>query len=90
MKQRIFEIVYTPSFIRSFKKLPPQLQDEVEATIQKLSDSKNHQALRVHKLSGKLKNFYSCSVNYHDRLVFEFDNPQLIVLLIVGNHDVYK
>jgi addiction module RelE/StbE family toxin len=86
----VFGIAYTPSFIRSFKKLHPELQDEVEITIQKLCDKNNHHTLKVHKLSGKLQNFYSCSVNYKNRMVFEFRENTIIVLLAVGNHDIYR
>lgn len=85
-----YEIRYKPSFIRAFKRLHPQLQEEVEIVIEKLQDPGNHKSLRVHKLEGRLKKFYSCSVNYKNRIVFEFEKEAIIVLLAVGDHDVYK
>ncbi|MDD3694316.1 MAG: type II toxin-antitoxin system mRNA interferase toxin, RelE/StbE family [Candidatus Pacebacteria bacterium] len=90
MSSSHYEIKFTPSFLRSFKKSHPHLQDEIETTIEKLKDASNHQSLRVHKLSGRLKNFYSCSVNYQQRIVFEFREKTIIVLLAVGDHDVYR
>jgi mRNA-degrading endonuclease YafQ of YafQ-DinJ toxin-antitoxin module len=90
MAEYSYEIHYKPSFIRLFKKLDPQLQEEVEITIEKLKDSRNHQSLRVHKLSGRLRQFHSCSINYRERIFFEFQDNRIIVLLTVGNHDIYR
>ncbi len=45
--------------------------------------------LRTHKLSGKLKNLYSFSIEYDFRIVFYFtkDNPVKAVFVDIGTHD---
>lgn len=64
------EILYKPTFIRQFNKLEELLQDEIIEKIELFKDKKNHKQLKVHKLTGKLKDFYSFSVNYSYRIVF--------------------
>ncbi len=84
------EIWYKTRFIRQFNKLDPILKNEVEDTVNLLKDNKNHKKLRVHKLSGKLKECYSCSVNYSHRILFMYENKKQITLLAVGDHSVYE
>lgn len=85
------EVAFKPSFIRSFKKLPPKLQDEVREKITSFKDPANHDALRVHKLKGALADFKSFSVNYRYRIVFTWDSKDSVaVLLDVGTHSVYE
>jgi mRNA-degrading endonuclease YafQ of YafQ-DinJ toxin-antitoxin module len=84
-------IVYAPTFIRMFKVLPEALQDEIIEKIELLRSSDHHRALKVHKLSGRLKGRYSFSVNYRTRIVFTYSRskPREIGLLAVGDHVIY-
>lgn len=84
------EILYKPTFIRQFNKLEELLQDEVLEKIELFKDKKNHKQLKVHKLTGKLKDFYSFSVNYSYRIVFLYENKKSVTFLAIGDHDVYK
>jgi addiction module RelE/StbE family toxin len=83
-------IVYTPKFIRQWNKLIPDLQDEVIACLDTLKINPQDPGLKTHKLSGALKGCLSCSVNYHYRIVFEWDTQETIAVLSVGDHDVYR
>jgi len=83
-------IGYKPKFVRRFNKLEPDLQEEVLKTIELLLYTKNHKSLKVHKLGGKLKTFFSCSVNYSYRIIFFYESKKDITLVTVGNHEVYK
>jgi addiction module RelE/StbE family toxin len=84
------EILYKPTFIRHFNKLEELLKDEVLEKIELFKDKNNHKQLKVHKLTGKLKDFYSFSVNYSYRIVFLYENKKSVVFLVVGDHDMYK
>ncbi len=86
----MLNIYYKPQFIRQIKKLSPAAQDEVIEKIELLKHEKNHAALKIHKLHGKLKGTLSFSVNYKDRIVFEYVSKDEISLLVIGNHDVYN
>ena len=83
-------ISYKPSFVREFKKLPVELQEEAMERIDLFKDVKNHKKLKVHKLKGRLKDFHSFAVTYSHRIVFSYESKEEIVLIAVGDHDVYK
>ena len=86
----MIEILYKPSFIRQYKKLSKPLQQEVKEKIQLFQENPNHSFLKVHKLKGRLKGYFSFSVNYADRIVFYYEKENTVTLLAVGNHDIYK
>jgi len=83
-------IRYKPSFVREFKKLPDELQEEAFERMEFFKDKKNHKKLKVHKLRGKLKDFYSFSVTYSHRVVFMYEKNDEVVFLGIGDHNVYK
>jgi len=72
------------------KKLPNNLQTEISEKIKVFKDRKNHENLKIHKLHGQLKNFWSFSVNYKYRIIFEYVSKNKVALLMVGDHDVYE
>ena len=84
------QIDYKPTFIRAYNKLPPELQLEVKEKLQLFKDSSNHERLRVHKLHGLLKQFYSFSLTYAHRAVFYYETKQNVIMVDLGDHDVYR
>lgn len=84
------QIRYKPTFVRAYKKMSPALKIEVKEKIYLFSNPKNHERLRMHKLKGKLKAFYSFSVTYAHRVVFKYEKSDVAVLIAVGDHDVYQ
>lgn len=83
-------INFKPSFVREFKKLPSELQEEVLERIELFKKVANHKKLKVHKLKGRLSDFYSFSVTYSHRIVFSYESKTEVVFLAIGDHDVYK
>lgn len=86
----MYEIKYKPSFVRQYKKLDEALQNDVKRTIELLKQDPKHSLLKSHKLKGKLKGVWSCSVNFSYRIIFEYEKELVITCLAVGDHDVYK
>ncbi|MBK5215892.1 MAG: type II toxin-antitoxin system mRNA interferase toxin, RelE/StbE family [Candidatus Pacebacteria bacterium] len=84
------EILYKPTFIRQLNKLNEDLQEEVLEKIGLFNNKDNHVLLKVHKLHGELKEFYSFSVNYKIRIVFIWSDNNKVILVSIGDHDVYK
>ncbi|CCQ51250.1 type II toxin-antitoxin system YafQ family toxin [Crocosphaera watsonii] len=89
------ELVWSPNFIRQLKRLVrqnPSIKQTVEQTLERLSNNPFSPSLKTHKLKGKLANKWSCSIDYSNRIIFQFiDNYELkteeIVLLAIGSHD---
>lgn len=82
---------YTASFVRRFKKLDAVLQREIKLRIEEFRDLSNHQKLKVHKIGGRLRGKHSFSINFSDRIVFEWSkDKKTLYLLDVGDHGVYE
>lgn len=83
-------VKFSPSFIRTYKHLPKKLQQEIKEKITLFESDPKHPFLRTHTLKGALEGRWSFSVNYKYRIVFLYQSHETAVLLIVGDHDVYK
>jgi mRNA-degrading endonuclease YafQ of YafQ-DinJ toxin-antitoxin module len=84
------EVSFSSSFNRAFKKrikgdinLELRFWDKLEQFIQKPFDP----SLKTHKLSGKLKELWSFSVDYDQRILFYFTEDNKAVFIDIGNHD---
>ncbi|MBI3274218.1 MAG: type II toxin-antitoxin system RelE/ParE family toxin [Candidatus Colwellbacteria bacterium] len=83
-------ILFKPAFIRQYKNLDSQLKEEVKEKIDLFKNPKKHKQLKVHKLTGRLSSRYSFSVNYKFRIVFSYASKNSVVLLAIGDHNIYK
>jgi len=85
------KISFSNSFKKAFKKRIQETEteadfwDKVKIFIEDPFDPK----LKTHKLSGKLKDLWSFSVEYNLRVIFYFttDKPKQAVFVDIGNHD---
>lgn len=84
------KVLFKPNFVRQYKKLSFELQTEVKEKINLFKKDPKHSFLKTHKLKGKLSSYFSFSVNYKYRIVFEYENKETAILLAVGDHDVYR
>lgn len=84
------EVCYKPSFLRDFKRLPTELQEEAQERMIPFEDNSSHKKLKVHKLKGKLKEYHSFSVTYSHRIVFQYETKQRVVFIAIGDRAVYK
>jgi addiction module RelE/StbE family toxin len=88
-------LVWSTAFVRKFKRLAKknsQLRSQVEKTLQLLAEDPFDSSLRTHKLRGDLDGVWSCSIDYDNRLLFEFvtncdSGEEEILLLTLGSHD---
>ena len=85
------EVAFKPTFLRQFKKLPKNLQEEAHEKIKLFRHPANHPALKVHKLKGELSGYLSFSVNYRYRIVFKWESHSTsAVLFAIGDHTIYS
>lgn len=84
-------IVYTQSYIRQakrFLKSHPDLLGQYEKTLRLLELNPSHPSLRLHKLSGKLDDLYSVSININYRITLELlIREDTVIPVNIGSHD---
>lgn len=84
------QIEYSTNFIREFKKLSPSIKKQAVKAERIFKENPFSSKLKTHKLTGKLQNLWAFSINYHDRIIFEFVGKHKVVFYRIGSHDVYK
>ena len=86
-------LLKSSAFIRSAKRIVkkrPHLAQDIQGTLELLSEDAFHPRLKTHKLKGDLEGSWACSVSYDLRIVFEFvqyEGTEAILLETVGTHD---
>lgn len=85
------KIVFTKSYtkrVKLFIKKHPKLISQYTKTIKLLEVNPYHPSLRLHKLSGKMSELYSVSINMSYRISLDFiiENKE-IILVNIGKHD---
>jgi len=87
----MYELVYTEDFLKKLKKLIKKnksLYPKIEKTIIQLEKDPFYPSLKLHKLKGELKEYYSVSINMSYRIILDLViKENEIILLNIGNHD---
>lgn len=85
------EIAFSDSFKKAFKKRIKDSQTETEfwQKVDVFINNPFDNTLKTHKLSGKLKNLWSFSIEFDLRVVFYFtnDKPKKVIFVDIGKHD---
>lgn len=84
------EISFSSSFRRAFKKRIKgnlDLEAKFWQKVEQFTIDPFDQSLKTHKLSGKLKDLWSFSVEYDERVLFYFTEDGNAVFVDIGSHD---
>jgi len=84
------KIIYTSKFLREYKKFPKNIKISAEEKEEIFRKNPFDPVLYPHKLHGRLKEFWSFSVGYKYRIIFEFGKNNTIYFHSAGNHDIYQ
>ncbi|HZJ18666.1 MAG TPA: type II toxin-antitoxin system mRNA interferase toxin, RelE/StbE family [Patescibacteria group bacterium] len=84
------KIYYSSKFAKEYKKLPNKIKLEAEKKEKTFRKDPFDPKLKAHKLSGKLKEYYSFSIDYQYRIIFEFASKNIIWFHSVGTHQIYQ
>ena len=71
----MFELIFSDSYLKKeqkFFKKHKELLDRYKKVLHILRVNPNHPSLRLHKLQGNLKEYYSVSINMQYRIVINF------------------
>ena len=80
----------TPQFRKQFHKTSLDIQVRFKKKLKIFLDNPKHPSLRIHKLKGNLKNFYSLSINESFRAIFVIIKPDIAEFVKIGDHSIYK
>lgn len=84
------KIYYSSRFEKAYKKLPKKVKLEAEKKEKVFRKDPYTPSLKTHKLTGKLKNYWSFSIDYQYRIIFEFADKDIIWFHSVGTHTIYE
>jgi mRNA-degrading endonuclease YafQ of YafQ-DinJ toxin-antitoxin module len=87
---KIKKITYSSHFAKAFKALPEKIKNQA---IQKENIFRANcfdTRLKSHKLKGKLKEYWSFSINYSYRILFEFGDDGEVGFIDIGTHSIYS
>lgn len=84
------KITYSPKFRREYRKLAKSAKLLAEKKEHVFRADPFDQSLKTHKLHGYLQKFWSFSIDYRHRIVFEFIDERTVYFHSVGDHDIYR
>ena len=83
------EVLFTARFLRSFKKLSSDVQDDCYRAIDIFKKQANLEKIKFHKLHGKMNGLYSFSVNFSFRIIVKKEK-KAVYFMDIGSHTLYK
>ena len=84
------KIYYSSKFAKEYKRLPLKVKSVAEKKEKIFRRNPHDTILKTHKLTGKLKGYYSFSIDYQYRIIFEFAEKKTVWFHSVGTHEIYK
>ncbi len=77
-------------FKRSFKKIPSHIKKDFGKKIEIFQKYPFHPVLHTHKLNGNLGDYYVFYLQDGFRVMFDFVETNIALLINIGSHDQYK
>lgn len=87
-------VIFDTKLVRDLKKLKRKDSRLVDLVLKKLELFKLRQdlpSLRLHKLTGSMRNLWSISINESIRMIFYYVDENIATFIDIGKHEeVYK
>lgn len=84
------KIYYSPKFEKDYRKLPTSIKTKVKNKTKIFRSNPYTSQLKTHKLMGSLKDYWSFSVDYSYRIIFQFNEGNMVWFHSVGTHEIYE
>ena len=87
----MIEIGFSSSFKRTLKKRikgQAHLENRFWQRVKMFQNDPFDNRLKTHQLSGKLKDLWSFSIDYNNRVIFLFVDKNKALFVDIGSHDV--
>lgn len=86
----INKIYPTAHFIKAYKSLHEEIKVRSKHREKIFKANPFDSRLKTHRLKGKLKDYWSYSVDYQYRILFRFIDNETVLYHDIGTHDIYK
>jgi addiction module RelE/StbE family toxin len=73
--------------LKKWQKKHTELIQVLENKLNLFTENPFHPALKTHRLSGNLKDYWALYVTYEYRLIFKFLSESKVLLIDLGTHD---
>lgn len=83
-------VFYYNKFLREYKKLSSEVRKIAETREKIFKINPFDTRLKTHRLTGSLKDYWSFSIDYKNRIIFQFADENTVWFYSVGSHDIYK
>ncbi|MDO8582768.1 MAG: type II toxin-antitoxin system mRNA interferase toxin, RelE/StbE family [bacterium] len=83
-------IIYSPHFMRAYKKLSPALWEKARIAEKLFRENPFNPQLKMHKLGGELRFAWAFSIDARYRIVCEFLKNGDVSFYKIGDHSVYQ
>ena len=84
-----YRFTFTHRFQKHFKPLAAQEKKQLMKKLQLLAKNPAHPSLRTKRIQGT-DDLFESSVNMDIRIIWHFENNEMIILGDIGHHDILK
>lgn len=83
------KIIFSKKFVKAFKKRVEKDSKLLKQFNGRLRDfeTKNHDLLRIHELTGRMNGYFAFSVTGDIRVIFQKISEEEIILVDIGSHN---
>ena len=86
----ITKIYPTSHFIKAYKSLPEEIKLHAKHKEKVFIANPFDPRLKTHKLKGRFKGYWSYSIDYQYRIMFQFIDNETVLYHDIGTHEIYK
>ena len=82
-----YKITYSKAFKKHYKKLSDSEKKQTKKKLEFFVENPTHPSLRTKKIKG-LDNTWESSINMDIRIIWFYQDDELIFLIDIGHHDI--
>ena len=85
----MLRITYSDRFVKHYKRLSPQEQEQFKQKLTLFVSNPYHPSLRVKRIQGT-NDLFELSVNMDIRVICYYEGVDLVALVDIGHHDILR
>lgn len=83
------KIFYSPQFFREYKRLANKIKEKAEEREKIFRKNPFDRRLKTHKLRSRLSEFWAFSIDFNYRIIFSFEDNDIVRFYVIGSHSIY-